>query len=195
MLARILPRREKKAFGSIEVYPKKLQFETQNPGEVVYILARAHVITNLDWILRLAFFSTIPILGVFFIDYLNLNLGFITYEIVALLVLVFYICIIGSLIMNLMSWYYDVYLVTSERIIHFEFKPLTSYRVSEAEIENIQDVTQISVGFLPNLFGYGDIIVRTASSRNKFYFRAVPRPVWFRDVVTDLSRLIRTKEP
>jgi|GEM_PF-5479256 len=137
----------------------------------------------------------IPIVAFLFVDYFGVDFGFVTDEIVVLLVLGFYLSLTASLIMNLMSWYYDIYLVTSERILHYAYQPLASYKVLEAEIENIQEVTQATVGFAPSLFGYGDIIVRTAASRNKFYFRAVSRPVWFRDVIADLSRLIRTKEP
>ncbi|KKQ34763.1 MAG: hypothetical protein US52_C0048G0006 [candidate division WS6 bacterium GW2011_GWA2_37_6] len=195
LIARVLPRREKRAFGAIEIYPKRLRFLTQNPGEVVYILARAHVIVNLGWAFRLAFLSVVPLVGLYFMDYLQLGIGFVTDELIALIILVYYLMLAGSFIMNLMSWYYDIYLVTSERIIHYDFNPLTSYHVAEAEIENIQDVTQSTIGFLPNIFGYGDITVRTASSKNKFYFKAVPHPVWFRDVIADLSRLIRAKEP
>lgn len=39
IVAKILPRRESRAFGSISVYPKQLTFETQNPGRrYIYLL-------------------------------------------------------------------------------------------------------------------------------------------------------------
>ena len=93
--------------------------------------------------------------------------------------------------MQFIKWYYNLYLVTSERIIHYFFRPLGGYKVAETEIENIQDVSQASIGFLPNIFGYGDIMVQTASIKNKFFFKAVPHPIWFRDVIADLSRLVK----
>lgn len=195
LLNRILPKRETKAFGSLEIYPKRLRFKTQNSGEKIFILARAHIITNLGWIIRISILSVIPIIaGIAFTEY-NLDLGFLESGIVMFLVVGFYLSLSTSALLNLMSWYYDLYLVTSSRIIHYEYQPLASYRISEAEINNIQDVTQSTIGFAPSLFGYGDIIVRTASSRNKFYFRAVPKPLWFRDVITDLARLSRVGEP
>lgn len=107
----------------------------------------------------------------------------------------YYLSIVALVLMNLMNWYYNIYLVTSDRVIDYDFKALSAYKVSEAEIENVQDVSQMSVGFLPNMFGYGDIMVQTASSRNKFYFKAVPKPSWLRDVIADLASLVRTEEP
>ncbi|MBD3280554.1 hypothetical protein GF389_03460 [Candidatus Dojkabacteria bacterium] len=195
VITRILPRREVQAFGSIEVYPKKVRFRTQNPGEKVYLLVRAHIITNLGWIFRFAVLSALPILLIGVFDYLDIDYGFFRYEYVVLVLIVYYISVIASALMNLLGWYYNIYLVTSERVLHYEFRPLLAYKISEAEIENIQDVSQISVGFLPNVFGFGDIRIQTAANKSRFYFRAVPRPVWFRNVIADLSSLVRAYEP
>ncbi len=161
----------------------------------MYVLARAHVVTNLGWIIRLAMSSTIPLFIFAFIDYFSVRIDFVPTNIIVLLLLAYYLTLATMAIMYLSAWYFNIYLVTSERILHYKFSPLSSYKVSEAEIENIQDVSQISIGFLPNLVGYGDILVQTAATRNKFYFRAVSRPVWFRDVITDLAKLVRTNEP
>ena len=79
--------------------------------------------------------------------------------------------------------------------MHYEFVPLLAYKVSEAEIENIQDVSQVSIGFFPNMFGYGDIRIQTASNKSRFFFKAVPKPIWFRNVIADLSSLVRAYEP
>lgn len=195
IVAKILPRRESRAFGSISVYPKQLTFETQNPGEKVYILARAHILTNIGWIIRAAGLSTIPLFLLYFVDYFNVNIDFIPNGLIVLMIAAYYLSIVALVLMNLMNWYYNIYLVTSDRVIDYDFKALSAYKVSEAEIENVQDVSQMSVGFLPNMFGYGDIMVQTASSRNKFYFKAVPKPSWLRDVIADLASLVRTEEP
>lgn len=195
VVSRILPRRESRAFGSINVYPRKIAFETQNPGEKVYILARAHIITNFGWMIRVAALSTLPLLIFIFVDYFEVSLEFIPPNLTGLMVISYYISIASVAIQNLMNWYYNIYLVTSERIIDYDFRALSAYKISEAEIENIQDVSQMSIGFLPNLFGYGDVVVQTAATRNRFYFRAVPKPVWFRDVIADLAALVRTNEP
>ena len=195
VVTKILPRREVQAFGSIEVYPKRVRFRTQNPGEKVYLLVRAHIITNIGWIFRFAMLATIPVVVFALFNYLAIDFGFFTEEYVGLLLVAYYVSILSTALMNLLSWYYNIYLVTSERVLHYEFRPLLSYKISEAEIENIQDVSQVSVGFVPNMFGYGDIRIQTAANKSRFFFRAVPRPVWFRDVIADLSSLVRAYEP
>ncbi|MBN1332110.1 PH domain-containing protein [Candidatus Dojkabacteria bacterium] len=195
VITRILPKREVQAFGSIEVYPKKVRFRTQNPGEKVYLLVRAHVITNIGWIIRVAILSAMPIFAFSIFNYLRIEFGFFSEEYVILVLFAYYISVVASALMNLLSWYYNIYLVTSERVLQYEFRPLLAYKVSEAEIENIQDVSQVSIGFFPNIFGYGDIRVQTAANKSRFFFRAVPKPVWFRNVIADLSSLVRAYEP
>ncbi len=61
--------------------------------------------------------------------------------------------------------------------------------------DNIQDISQKVLGFLPAAFNYGDIRIQTASERNQFYLKAVPDPTWFRDVISDLSKLVTQDEP
>jgi len=195
VIANILPRRESQAFGAISVYPRHIKFQTQNPGEKVFVLVRAHVIVNLGWMFRFVLLGILPVGLMVLLNYFDVDLGFLQNENVVLMLMSYYVSILAYALMHFLAWYYNIYLITSERILDFDFSPLSSYRVAEAELENIQDVTQSTVGFLPNLFGYGDIVVQTASTKNKFYFRAVPRPVWFRDVIADLSRLIRADEP
>ncbi len=194
-IMKLLPKREQKAFGAISVYPKKVRFQTQNPGERVYIVARAHIITNLGWIFKIIFFSLIPVAIMYFFSYFAIQITFINSDMLVLIIMGFYLSLITNAFMNFLTWYYNIYLVTNERILHYFFRPLTGYKVAETEIENIQDVSQASIGFFPNIFGYGDIMIQTASTRNKFYFKAIPKPVWFRDVIADLSRLVRTNEP
>ncbi len=194
-LRKVLPKREHKAFGAISVYPKRFHFKTQNPGERIYIVARSHIITNLGWISRVILLSVAPVMLMYFFNYFGVGIDIIASVESSLLIMGFYLSLITMIFMNFLSWYYNIYLVTSERIIRYSFRSLGGYRVAETEIENIQDVSQVSVGFLPNIFGFGDIVIQTASTRNKFHFKAVPHPIWFRDVIADLSRLIRTNEP
>lgn len=195
IIRRIFPKHESSAFGSLEIYPRRLRFKTQNPGERVYILVRGHVITNFGWVFRSAFLFMLPVLVIILLSSLEFDLDLIPSDLLTIGLMAYYLTVIVRVIANIAKWYYNVYLVTGERILHYRFRPLSMYKISEAEIENIQDVSQSSIGLMPNMFGYGDILVQTASRQNKFYFRSVPRPVWFRDVITDLSRLTRVNEP
>ena len=87
------------------------------------------------------------------------------------------------------DWYFDIYLVTSERIIHSEFQILKGKTLSEAPLKNIQDVQQKIIGFFPSMFNYGDVIVQTAAEKGKFDFKSVPDPTWFMNVISDLAKL------
>lgn len=195
VLRKIFPKHEKSAMGSLEVFPREIRFKTQNPGERVYVLARAHIITNFGWIVRTALLVVLPILVFILLETIGFDINNLPEDILAISLMAYYLTISIQAIANIAKWYYNIYLVTSERMIHYKFKPLAMYKVSEAEISNIQDVSQSSIGLIPNIFGYGDILLQTASRHNKFYFRSVPKPLWFRDVITDLARLTRVYEP
>jgi hypothetical protein len=104
---------------------------------------------------------------------------------------VYYSILITYLLFNFTDWYYDIFLVTNERIINIEFSPLKRHRISEARLRNIEDVSETVIGLFPSLFNYGDVKVQTAGRHDLFVFRGVPDPAWFRDVIMDLSKFSR----
>ncbi|MBW7954016.1 MAG: hypothetical protein QY330_02595 [Candidatus Dojkabacteria bacterium] len=200
----ILPKPRKSLLGTLDVYPKGVEFATQDRGESVYILVRRHVITNLGWMLRVLAFLITPIIVIAAIEWAIASFpeflprGFNLWDFVSvgswvLLALIYYSTVISYAFAKLLDWYFDIYLITSQRFIHIEFRILTGKFVSEASLKNIEDIRQNVVGILPALFDYGDIIVTTASDRGKFLFESVPDPTWFRNVLTDLSKFMNRR--
>ena len=96
--------------------------------------------------------------------------------------------------MKFLDWYFNIYVITSERVIDFDFNPFAYHKISETNLNNIVDATQESIGFLPMLFNYGDIYIQTAGEKREFDFLAVSKPTWVRDKIMDLRDMIM-KEP
>ncbi|MFZ2299792.1 MAG: PH domain-containing protein [Candidatus Moraniibacteriota bacterium] len=86
------------------------------------------------------------------------------------------------------DYYFDVWIITSERIVNIEQKGLFVRHISELNFFRVQDVTATVEGLLPTVLNYGDVEVQTAGEENRFIFRQVPDPYHIKDMVMELSR-------
>lgn len=93
--------------------------------------------------------------------------------------------------------YFDVWIVTNERIVNVEQKDLFTRRVSELRFSRVQDVTSEINGIIPSILNYGDVYVQTAGEQARFIFHNVPDPIAIKDLVMGLAQKRRafTGEP
>lgn len=92
------------------------------------------------------------------------------------------------------DYYFDVWIITSERVINIEQKGLFSREVSELKFSRIQDVTSIVTGMLPTMLNYGDVDIQTAAEEEHFLFRQVPDPFQVKDLLMERLRNERDEE-
>lgn len=166
-------------------YPDSVEFENRDPQEKVILLLRKHPITNLGWIIFTfilliapSFFSALP-----FIESVPTR-----FRIVG--VLIWYLVTAGFVYEKFLSWFYSVNIVTDERLFDVEFVNLIYRKMTDAEIEKIQDVTVRMGGAVRAMFNYGDIIIQTAAEIPEIEFEAVPEP----DKVAKILRELRVEE-
>lgn len=189
----ILPEKKDKAISSVIVLPEKLEFESQNPNEKVFILLRRHFITNLGWMVTTTVLALLPFVATVLVqlfelqlpEFLNIKTGYIVG-----IVMFWYLVVFTTSLMKFLDWYFNIYVVTSERILDFDFSPYAYHKISEAGLESIVDATQESIGFLPMLFNYGDVYIQTAGEKREFDFNSVIKPAWVRDKIMDLRDLV-----
>lgn len=192
-LNKILPERRESTLSSVVVLPEDLEFETQNPNERVFILLRRHIATNTGWIVTLILFALLPIF--LFVLSGSINWDFLA-EVtikegyVVAIVLSWYSLLFSYAFMKFLDWYFNIYVITSERILDFDFSPFAYHKISEAGLESIVDATQENIGFLPMLFNYGDVYVQTSGEKREFDFTSVAHPAWVRDKIMDLRDMI-----
>ncbi|MCC7354460.1 MAG: cyclic nucleotide-binding domain-containing protein [Anaerolineae bacterium] len=78
---------------------------------------------------------------------------------------------------NYADWENDVYVVTPERIIDIEKKPLFfAENKREASLAVVQNVSLNIPGPLAYLLNYGDVVIQTAAETGSFNFRFVSNP-------------------
>jgi uncharacterized membrane protein YdbT with pleckstrin-like domain len=86
------------------------------------------------------------------------------------------------------DYYFDIWIITSERIINTEQKGLFTRQVSELKFAKIQDVTADVSGFFQTILNYGDVHVQTAGEEERFFFRQVPDPYGLKNLIMDLQK-------
>ena len=90
--------------------------------------------------------------------------------------LFWYIATFGFILANFLRWFFNIYIVTNERIVDIDFYYLLFKRFSQAELEKIQDISYSTGGIFATVFNYGEVMIETAGEAPNLEFVAVPRP-------------------
>ncbi|MGA2910475.1 MAG: hypothetical protein ABSE04_01560 [Candidatus Microgenomates bacterium] len=166
-----LPGHSHNVFSSFSLYPDDLDFETKEDNEKIILMLRHHPIVNVKWIaitIVLLFGPTLlNIFGIFGMLPLGYSL-FIT--------LAWYLLTFAYAFEGFLSWYFDVYFITTMRIVDINFLNLINKKVSDAEVTKIQDVSYTSGGFLGAIFNFGNVFIQTAADVQEFKFGNVSNP-------------------
>jgi len=156
---------------SFATFPKKVSFETQSDDEEVILFLRQHPIVNVKWILIVIFMLVLPSVFSFFPPYSNLPINF-----QFVITLGWYMFVFGYAFAKFMGWFFNIYILTDERIVDVDFKNIFFRNIATAKIEEIQDVSIQSSGSFETFFGYGSVFIQTAAEVAVFEFLSVPNP-------------------
>jgi membrane protein YdbS with pleckstrin-like domain len=166
-------------------YPENLKFVNQDPQEKVILFLRRHPITNVGWILLsiISVFAPLILKNFPLLDFLPAR-----FQVVA--ILSWYLLLTGFVFEKFLGWFFNVYIVTDERVVDVDFLNLIYREITDANIDKIQDVTVQVGGVTEALFNYGNVLIQTASELPLIEFDNVPRP----DKVSRILRNLRIEE-
>lgn len=186
MVAAILEKPTTNPLAAFVAKPKDLRFETQERKEKIILLLRRHWITNLPWMGLTLLLLIAPTLLRFvpLFDFLPPRFRFVS-------VIIWYLLVLGLTFENFLTWFFNVNIVTDERVVDIDFYSLIYKEISHCKIDRIQDVTYKMGGVVQTFFNYGDVMVQTAGEKPVFEFEAVPRPAL---VVKKINELIVEEE-
>jgi membrane protein YdbS with pleckstrin-like domain len=86
-------------------------------------------------------------------------------------------CAIGWWLFRYADWRNDIYVVTDEKLIDIEAKPLgLSIKRRETGLDRVQTVDYKQVGFIRYFLNYGDVVIRSAAADEGLDFLYVPNP-------------------
>jgi len=168
-------------FHSFCTFPKS-HFESQVAGEVVVLMLRQHPIVFVPWALHgllalfilvfLNFFIPSDIVGGFQRLYLNLS------------VIVF---ILSYYWFRFLSYFFNVGIVTTRRMLDIDFSSVLFKEVSETRLDRVEDISAHTSGYVASMVNYGNVFVQTAGDIDNFEFHRTPNPG---DVVRIINQLI-----
>ncbi len=92
-----------------------------------------------------------------------------------------------GLMMIWVLYYLNIQIITSMRVVDVTQSSLFSRTVSELTFEKIEDVTGETNGFFGTIFGYGNVLVQTAGTTERFTFWHVPKPDAVEKMLLDIS--------
>ena len=150
--------RKLKANGSLNglnIEPRNLHFATQDRDEKIYIYIRRHWIENIRWILTNFVYILIPIIIAILANLLNISFGFLSLSEYTILLISYYSIIFTNSLKNFFNWYFDPYIITNQRVVHYEFKPFSNYEVKETSLTSIENVSEASYGFIAGILIMG----------------------------------------
>jgi uncharacterized membrane protein YdbT with pleckstrin-like domain len=178
--------RSRNPLSAIISFPKEVEFETQDEQEEIILLLRRHPVTNIGWILL----SILMIIAPVVLKYVPFLASF-PQRFCTIIVIVWYLITLSFIFEKFISWFYNVYIITDERIIDVDFHSLVYREISQCKIDKIQDITYKGGGLFRSIFNFGDIFIQTAAETQLIEFEKVPDPA---KIVRVLNHLIIQEE-
>lgn len=160
-----------KYFHSFCVYPEQVSFESQQSDEKVILFLRAHPFTQLPWIISAT-------LGFIFPTFANLFFGpYLSDLQIIFLNLAWHSALLSYIFINLLNWQFNIGLVTNKRIIDIDYHSILYKEINATTIDNVEDVTEKTVGLFSSFFGYGNLFIQTAGTTVNVEFINIPQPM------------------
>ncbi len=156
---------------------RRLRFDWLEPDEFVIVSDHRHDII-------LARNLSVPILtllaGLIGFGYWHLHGG----GAIPLILSVIFALALALFILYLYADHRDeIYLVSNKRVLRRYHTPLGSESRVDAHLRNIQNIQEVRVGLLTQIFDFGDLIIETAGEQNHIAFREVPNPEGIREAI------------
>ncbi len=160
---------------AFSAFPENVRFSGEEANEEVILLLRAHLITNVPWIVISVLLFIAP--GILFPLIASIKLlPSLSVQMTTVIVIFWYLATFTYAFLNLLYWYFNVYIVTNERIIDVDWHSVVYINVAGTLLSKIEDANFTQVGVVPGLFDYGDVRVETAGADPNIEFANVPHP-------------------
>jgi len=159
------------------IFQKDGFYPGQDSSELTQRVIFKHVIFILPFISALVILAILAIPATIFILANIETVGQIVPPPVVFVVMVFYLILLGLLLVaTLWIWRRNKIVITDQHIVDIDQLGLFNRVVSTLRLEEIQDISASVKGPLQTIFQYGSIVIQTAGERENFVFSYVPNP-------------------
>ena len=170
-------------------------FSGQKEGEEIIVVLHRHWFNILE-----NFFSIFAMLILIFGGYFLLPAFFPSLQEKSLSLLFSFIgnfALMTTFILSFLIWidyYFDIWIITTQRVVNVEQKGLFSREISELRIEKIQDITTEVKGVIQTFLNYGNVYIQTAGEKERFVFSDIPNPYKIKDIIMGLQQKEEAQE-
>lgn len=175
----------KNPVAAFRYYPDHVNFVGADSEEKIVLLLRRHAITNVPWIFLTIILFSSPIVALIFGFFDAVPIDFLTVGFIF-----WYLVSFAFTFEKFLGWYFNVYIITDERVFDVDFINLVYREITDANIDQIQDVTVRVGSVIRTVFDYGDVLIQTAAEIPQIEFDAVPHP----DKIAQVLRELRVEE-
>jgi len=168
----------------------------QEVDEPVYIFARPYWVSFLPTALIFVFLIAVSLLtmvgllsNIFpFLPAAQVQTSVYVLGIFQLLVLlVFFVAVL--------DFYYDIVVVTDRKVVDIDQEQLFFRRISQLNLEDVEDTTSVIKGFFPSVFNYGSVEVQTAGEARNFEIPNILHPHRVEAIIADLASHAKDRVP
>lgn len=152
-------------------------FESQQPDEKVEIIVRRH------WTYLVVPFIVgiiiIMLTAIVFSLIISINSEFISGSGELIMSCIISLIVLFTILYIFLSWlirYLNVIILTNEHLVEIEQSAIFSRKVSELDLDCIEDASAFQKGFFQTMLRFGEVLVQTAGELPNFDFKGVPFP-------------------
>ncbi len=162
-------------------FPKNLSFLGKEKEENVVLIVRTHWIFYIPHVLLGFLAFLLPFLFKLVVpDLQNNGALFLVFFVMSLMIF------LSVVVFALIKWYFNVNIITDQRVVDLDFTSVMSHTSSEARLERIEDVTHKQIGLIGSVFDVGTVYIQTAGAKAEIEFDNIPRPREVQDILYDL---------
>lgn len=162
-------------------------FPNQKTDEKVFLLIRKHWFCYITFFI-MAVLMLIPPIALF--SFWSYDPNFFSPDVKFVLVLlacIYFLSSLGLQLYGFINYYYDINIVTDQRIVDISQVGLFKRQISELHLHQVQDVKANVDGFFQTYLNFGDLVIQTAGEVRNFYFQTIPNPYKVAKTIIDLN--------
>jgi hypothetical protein len=161
----------------------------QRDSEKIFVFVRKRIISFLPQIIIFIFLIFAPIAALLFSFFSGAatTTSQLGRDLVILVMMAYYLSTVTFIISTWVSFYYDVLVISDERIVEISQNTLFNRSINELVFEQIEDVSSSIKGVLNTIFDSGILDIQTAGSQRNFVIKDIGRVNDIVAIILDLS--------
>jgi hypothetical protein len=171
-------------------HPAGVHFVNQENNEEIVLFLRRHFATNIPWLIITFLLLFLPPIVYALFSLSNFTLFAIPISLVVILVGFYYLIVFNYALLNFITWFYDMGIVSKKRLIDLDANNILHHHWAETEIGDIVDVSVTQQGFFQSFWNYGNVHIQTEAVKANFEFVSAPKPSSVSDIISDLKEAV-----